>query len=507
MPVAGLALAVLAEGCSVGLVGLSGWFIATSAVAGASAYSVFSYLAPSGGVRAFALGRIATNYAHRVVLHSAALNRVGAARLRFYDRVAAESGTHRTWSGQSLDRVMADADTEGMALIRATAPMIVATAMTAGGCLAIMLAGYPLLAAVLAVAAAACAALAIFTGRRTDDGSRTRSCLRTELVTAVEAWTEMASLGAADQLAHRTLRRLATFEVQRFHHAMTTARALGGARAVTAGTVLITVVLAAGGAATVSTLVFLALLATGVMVNAERLVAAAEAWTLAHQADERLASIDGDELRRASRAPVLRATYDRRSLTVSGYWLPDTPTRNARPIEFRVAAGQTLVVTGASGSGKTTLLGAVASTLRQPTIQPVSVVVTDVLADDYLFTGTISSNIRLANPTATDDGIADLLASMLLNRSGLDPDTMIGIEGRALSGGEQRRLHIARALATQPDVLLIDEPTTGLDTGTATHVLTAIRRRLPLAVLLLGMHELPADPDALGPAWSALSLD
>jgi hypothetical protein len=51
MAVAGLAMAILAETCSVGLVGLSGWFIAASAVAGAGAYSAFSYLAPSGGVR------------------------------------------------------------------------------------------------------------------------------------------------------------------------------------------------------------------------------------------------------------------------------------------------------------------------------------------------------------------------------------------------------------------------------------------------------------------------
>src|SRR5947209_15242030 len=146
----GLTLAVLAETCSMGLLGLSGWFIASSAVAGASAYSTFSYLAPSGGVRAFALGRIVANYASRVVLHSAALRQISAARLRFYDRTAAEPSTHGTWSGQSLDRVMADADTKGMALIQATGPMIVAAAMTAGGCLAVVLAGYPLVAVVLA---------------------------------------------------------------------------------------------------------------------------------------------------------------------------------------------------------------------------------------------------------------------------------------------------------------------------------------------------------------------
>jgi len=63
---AGLSLAVVAEACSVGLLGLSGWFIASSAAAGAGAYSLFSILNPSGGVRAFALARIVANYASRV---------------------------------------------------------------------------------------------------------------------------------------------------------------------------------------------------------------------------------------------------------------------------------------------------------------------------------------------------------------------------------------------------------------------------------------------------------
>jgi ATP-binding cassette subfamily C protein CydC len=505
--VTGLILAVLAESCSVGLVGLSAWFIASSAIAGASAYSVFSYLAPSGGVRAFAAGRIATNYANRVVLHSAALQRISTARLSFYDRAAADPSHHGTWSGQSLDRVMADADTSGMSLIRATAPTIVAVAMTAGGCVAIVLVGYPLLAMVLAGAAVVCAALAIFTARSVDDGSRTRSFLRTELVTAVEAWPEMASLGAADQLAHRTLRRLATFEGHRFEHALTSARTQGAARAMTGVALLLTVVLVGGRGAPVSTLVFLALLVAGVMINAERLGAAAEAWALAGQAGERLASVAGDEVRRPSRAPVLRASYDCSLLNVPSYWLPDAPTRNARQLAFAVAAGRTLIVTGASGSGKTTLLDALATELRRPAIQPRPRVVTAVLADDYLFTGTVGSNVRLANPTVSEDEIEELLTSMLLDRSGIEPNTKVGVDGRPLSGGEQRRLHIARALATRPDVLLIDEPTTGLDTSTASDVLVAVRRRLPHAVLVLAMHELPANSAALGPAWSTVSLD
>jgi ATP-binding cassette subfamily C protein CydC len=485
----GLLLAILAEACSVGLLGLSGWFIAASAVAGASAYSAFSYLAPSGGVRAFALGRIATGYANRVVLHAAALRRISAARLAVYDQAAGSNDAG--WSGQSLDRVMADADNTGMALIQATAPVLVTAVMTAGGCVAIMLAGYPLAALALAVAVITCAALAAAAAHRMDDTSRTRGMLRTELVTAVEAWPEMASLGAADQLAHRTLRRLAAFESGRNRHAATIARAVSGSRAVTATTLMLTVLLTAGAGATVATLVFVALLATDVLANAERLITAASAWVQSRQAGIHLASAREN----ANPSPVVansfQAEYDGHALAVSGYQVPETPTRAARRLGFTVAAGQTLVITGASGSGKTTLITAIATALRK---QPGPAVITAVLADDHLFTGTVADNIRLADPTANDTDIADLLTAMALDRSGVEPQTSIGVGGRAQSGGEQRRLHIARALATQPDVLLIDEPTTGLDTDTATHVLHAVRRRLPQAVLVLAMHETPFGP-------------
>jgi ATP-binding cassette subfamily C protein CydC len=192
---------------------------------------------------------------------------------------------------------------------------------------------------------------------------------------------------------------------------------------------------------------------------------------------------------------------------VSGYRLPTTTTRHGRQLGFAVAAGHTLIVTGASGGGKTTLLNAIAAALRQQATNPASGVVTAVLADDYLFTGTVGTNIRLANSTAADDDIQDLLTCMQLDRCGLVPDTEVGVGGRNLSGGEQRRLSIARALATNPGVLLIDEPTTGLDAGTGDHVLAALRRRLPDAVLVLAMHSLPAVPDVLGRGWSTVSLD
>ena len=504
---AGLALAVLAEASSVGLLSLSGWFIASSAVAGASAYSLFSLLNPSGGVRAFAVARITLNYAGQNVLHSAALSRIAASRLRFYDHAAAQPAGRRAWSGQSLDRVMADADTDGMALIQASTPMVTASAMTIGGCAALALAGYPLTAAIVAAATAASAVLAAAAAQRSGDQARVRGELRAELVTAVGAWPEMASLGAAGPLAQRTLAQLTTLDSQGLRQAAATARTQGAVRAIAAVALLLTVVLAAYRGGSVPTLAFLALLTVGVLASSERLAAAAEARILARQAAQRLkASRNGQQddgpPARPSPGPAFQAAHDSSGLTVSGYCLPATPIRDAREIAFTITPGQTLFVTGASGSGKTTLLDAIAVALGEPT----SGIVTSVAADDYLFTGTVASNIRLARPEATDDEISQLLAALQLDRSQIGPDTATGTSGRDLSGGEQRRLLIARALARHPDLLLIDEPTTGLDPRTAAHVLAAVRRRLPQAALLLAMHELPAAADALGGVWSEVTL-
>lgn len=494
----GLLIAVIAEACSVGLTGVAGWFIASCAMAGASVYSTFSYLDPSGAVRGFALGRIATGYASKVVLHSAALGRIGAFRLAFYDRVTGRPQARGTWSGQSLDRVMADADTTGMALIQATTPIAVSAAMAVGGCAVIVLAGFPLIATGMAVCAGICAGLAFTTAGRTDDASSSRGALRTELVTASDAWAEMASLGATSHLTERTLRHLAAFEDSRRRNTARQARTALATHAITVAAVPLALVTAVRDGATVPTLVLLALLITGVLGHAERLVSAAQAHALSRQAAGRLASADHRLLPPSSPAPNLHIDQDSIGLVVSRYRLPATPMRAEREIGFTAQPGDTVFVTGPSGSGKTTLLDAVTSALRDRDDRPRAA--TLVLADDYLFTGTIAENIRLAAPHIADGEIAELLADMLLDRGGLIPETQIGVGHRDLSGGEQRRLHIARALAVQPQTLLLDEPTIGLDATTGRHVLAAIRRRLPHAVLILAVHEPPDDRSTTGPS-------
>jgi ATP-binding cassette, subfamily C, bacterial CydC len=485
----GLALTAVAEACGIGLLGLSGWFIAACAVAGTVAVSAFSYLPPSGGVQAFALGRIASTYASRVVLHAAALRRITMARLRFYDRAAADPGA---WSGDSLDRALADTDTAGMALIQATAPRVAAAAVTAGGCVAVVLSGYPTAALILAVAATSCALLAPRTA--SDDGGAARAELRTGLVAAVEARSEMASLGATGRLEQRTFAALAAFETDRLRGAVMSARGTGLARAITTAALALAIVSAARDGAPVAFVVFLGLLTVGVMTCVERLVPAAQAERSARSARERIEAVNADPPRPLG----LRVSLEGGELAASDYRLPATPARTGRLLEFRAKAGGTVLVTGVSGSGKTTLLTAIDEALRDRADATVAF----VRADDYTFTGTVADNLRLADPAADDARIAALLADMRLIAA---PDTRLGFGGRAFSGGEERRLHIARALAMQPDVLIIDEPTAGLDDATATHVLQAIRGRLPHAVLVLAMHE--AAPKLLSEDALTVPLD
>jgi ATP-binding cassette subfamily C protein CydC len=95
---------------------------------------------------------------------------------------------------------------------------------------------------------------------------------------------------------------------------------------------------------------------------------------------------------------------------------------------------------------------------------------------------------------------------MRLDVDGMGPSTRIGTGGRALSGGEQRRLALARAAAARPAVLLLDEPVEGLDPGTAREVLGNLRLLLPDTTLVVAVHDrhLPDLPPGFG---AALSLD
>lgn len=494
----GLVLAVAAELSSAGLLGLSGWFISACAVAGAATFSSFSCIAPSGGVRAFAMARVTGNYSKRLVLHAAALRRIATARAGLFGRAAATERAQEDhlWSGELLDRSMADADSAGMALIECTTPVAVTAALTVGAVLAVAVSTSVVPAVVLAAGVVIMAVIAHRApGAAHEAEQHTRKALRAELVTAVDAWTELASLGAAQQLAVRTRARFTRLDtarevVGRRRHGTTLATGL-------IGTATLTATAAAGSAPDAPTFVCIVLLSLGVLAQAEQLAHAADARAAAKAAHRRLTTsvpvMAGDPT-----VPAMRSWSTEQGIGFAGYPLPPTALRPGRVLGATVARGAMLVVTGRSGSGKSTLLRALASSLRQATEgREGRPAVVAVAADDHLFTGTLGSNWRLADAALTDDEIDERLAELRLSDSGLTARTPVGPGGRQLSGGELRRVYLGRALARHPHVLIVDEPTTGLDDRTATHVL-GILTDLPDTTVVLALHDVPICLESAG---------
>src|SRR5579864_2366564 len=138
----GLCLACLASLAAVGQLGLSGWFITTSALVGLLGITTFSFLFPSGSVRAFALLRTAARYGERVVNHQATFIFLARLRVLCFARAAhlPLPSITRYRSGDLLTRMMADIDTLDQLLVRILVPTLSTGIVVVGSLL--LLGGY-----------------------------------------------------------------------------------------------------------------------------------------------------------------------------------------------------------------------------------------------------------------------------------------------------------------------------------------------------------------------------
>lgn len=177
-----------------------------------------------------------------------------------------------------------------------------------------------------------------------------------------------------------------------------------------------------------------------------------------------------------------------------------------KDISLQVAAGEHIAILGRTGCGKSTLLqlltrawdpangqiqlnGQPLSELSETTLrQAMSVVPQRV----HLFSATLRDNLLLAAPQVSDARLAEILARVglekLLEDSGLD--SWLGEGGRQLSGGELRRLAIARALLHDAPLMLLDEPTEGLDATTESQILDLLSEVMRDKTVLMVTHRL-----------------
>ena len=159
----------------------------------------------------------------------------------------------------------------------------------------------------------------------------------------------------------------------------------------------------------------------------------------------------------------------------------------AEHLDLAITAGDRVAGVGPSGCGKTTLAATLLGMIS-PAAGEVDVRgrVGYLAQDAHLFDSTVAENVRIGNRDATDDEVRNALLAVGLH---LPLDRTVGEHGTAVSGGEARRIALARLLVDDHDVVILDEPTEHLDTQTAVRLMDDIWRLLGHCAVVVITHD------------------
>ncbi|AVJ17035.1 cysteine/glutathione ABC transporter ATP-binding protein/permease CydC [Serratia sp. MYb239] len=513
----GIVLAIITLLASIGLLTLSGWFLAASSLAGLAGLLTFNYMLPAAGVRGAAIFRTAGRYAERVVSHDATFRVLAHLRVFTFSKILPLSpgGIARFRQAEVLNRLVADVDTLDHLYLRVMSPLIsaavVIVVVTFGlsfvdQTLALILGGILLLLLLLVPP--------LFYSAGKPIGSEL-TALRSQYRTGLTAWlqgqAELVVFGAVNDFRH-TLDQIE----QRWQRRQWQQASLGGmaqALMILAGGLTVTLLLwlTAGGVGGNSQPgALIALFVFAGLASFEALMPVAAAFqhlgqviasaTRVKQLIEQQPTVDFPV---AGPATAASATLQLRHID---FTYPGQPQPVLQNVELEVAAGEHIALLGRTGCGKSTLLqlltrawdadggdillnGQPLARYDESTLRAMTTVVSQRV---HVFSDTLRENLRLAAPEADDETLQQALSQVgldkLLENEGLNAWLSEG--GRQLSGGEQRRLGIARALLHSAPLWLLDEPTEGLDAETEQQILALLRQHCQGKTLILVTHRL-----------------
>ena len=500
----GAALMALTLLAGIGLLSLSGWFITAASVAGlAGPGRAFNYLFASGGVRAFAMSRTVGRYAERMATHHATFRVLARLRIWVFDIAAplAPGRLSEMRSGDVLSRVTQDVDALDNLYLRMVAPIIAAGAGAVAASIILAFAAPAALPAVLGVfvlSSAVLPFLAAKAGRK--PGEQSASCsadARAEAGDLAAGLAELKAYGADERVITRLdTASLGWIDAQRQVARLGLTNAAILSLAAPASFVL-GVGLAAASGASAPLAALSGFVAFALFEAAAPLVQAAENYGKTAASARRLRALS--ELKPAAKDPEtpqsLPESWDVEAKDLS-FAYPGRSKPVLADLTLTLPEGGRLALAGASGSGKSTLIK-----LLMRFYAPDSGVLTlggvpisHLTAEDIrsrfalvdqraeLLSTTVRANLRLADPEASEE---ELWAALEKARAAefvrAMPDqltTWIGEQGGLVSGGQARRLALARAFVKKAPVLLLDEPTEGLDETTEADFLDALDRWL-----------------------------
>ncbi|MGN7838755.1 thiol reductant ABC exporter subunit CydC [Stenotrophomonas sp. 22385] len=479
------------------LLGLSGGFLTAAALAGAAGLgSGFNFFSPSAGIRGLTMARIVSRYFEKLVGHDVTLRIARDLRVWFFRRALplAPAKLAGIRTGELLARLMSDiSDVDGL-LVRAIGPLLAlgGVSLVAVGSAALIYPPAALLLAVLALVIGV--GVPWLTVRGAGNQERDRALHRAQLRTqAFEGLEGAADLTALQAREHWNLRLLVAAKQLRSRDRRRRWRLVGGnalhGLCASVGLVGMLWVALRGferGAIDAALSAALVFLTVALLELWAGIGLAWQSWLSGRVAAIRLQSIVDQSPGVADAAmpvtlPVQPATLQ---LEQVDFRWPGQGRALLEGVQLTLQPGERIAIRGDSGSGKTTL-SSLLLRLWDPDGGRVLYGGQDIrnAAQDAwhrriawlpqhapVFAGSIADNLRLGDANASDEQLWQVLAEVRLQGwaeriGGLQ--AWVGENGATMSAGQARRLALARALLRGAPILLLDEPTEGLDVDTA----------------------------------------
>lgn len=527
----GVLLSFITLVANLTLMAVSGWFIASMAIAGAAGVSM-NYFTPAAIIRACAIARTLGRYGERLVTHEATLRLLSALRVWFYERLEplAPARLQLYRSGDLLSRIRADIDTLDGFYLRTLVPTL--TAALASLAFLLFLWRYdPALALILL-------GLLLFGGvgvpwvvRSLGEGPGRRvvalkSELRSATVDGVQGLAELQAYGADRAQANHIndlSRRLGREQQRLSGFTGLSQGALGLAANLALWlTVWMAIPLVREGAIAPPDLAMLALFALAAFEAVAPLPAAFQSLGETRAATRRVLEIlDAEPLVPEPTTPAPPPTGFAIAFEGVSFTYPGAPRPALSGIDLQWPEGAKIALLAPTGAGKTTLVNLL---LRfwPPERGRITLGGTDIAAlggeevrrqvavvsqHTHLFSGTIRENLLLADPAASQQRLdqacrsAEIHGFIAAQPEGYE--TQVGESGVAVSGGQARRLAIARALLKDAPILVLDEPTEGLDGPTAQALMHTLHDLMDGRTVLLITHR----PEGLDDMDRILVLD
>ena len=517
----GLILMITGLASSIGLLTTSGWFLAATAIAGLG--TLFNFFYPSASVRGLAIGRTLFRYFEKLVTHDATFRILAKLRVQVFEKIIPLSPgvLNRYRNSDLLNRLVSDVDTLDSLYLRLIAPFITAIFVILAMCIGLSFVNAP-----LALGLGASLLLLVFViptvfyqlGKKFGDKLvHSRALYRTQFLEFIQAQAELLLFNAEDKLKDNMAKTEANWQADQQKEANLSG--FSTALSLFLNGLIIAAMLWFSSQAEFGDdeyrMAFIALFTFAALASFEILMPLGSAFLHIGQviaSAERVTDI-------IEQQPLVtfngKAEFDQNATTLIeakdlSFTYPERQNRALENLNLTIQKGKKVAILGKTGSGKSTLLQLLVRNYDANQGQlflagkPIADYAEDTLRSQFcfltqrvhVFSDTLRQNLQFASAVnISDEKMIEVLnqvglGKLLEQEQGLD--IWLGDGGRPLSGGEQRRLGLARILLNDAPILLLDEPTEGLDRETERQILRLILAHAENKTLIMVTHRLTA---------------